>query len=219
MCKKHQLRDSAVDYFIVGSDSYFVAAEANSGGNPLAVMYQLLMLLGVKFNLYFIRNNDDSQFHGSITVPYPVDSKTLRIKGRYTILPMPDNVIESVREDCVIVIPLDYDMEITPAISSFNTDLMFSGYEPELALITVASIDPAGKPSFHSVTGFKCNGIYKVYDSERNIIYEYDWFNDEDALRNLGIDSTTPKKFYSSEFDYILYVKSSVDVENVTCDF
>ena len=188
ICKKNYLK-SFIDVFESGSDEYFSSSKTGlGGGRPEGVMYQLLSLLGVNFRLCngvsfydpvyisseLTRDTTDATISSIISNAHLQKSKTLS------------------DADCVMY----YDNNMLNGNplrgSKLDSFLIEKGFEPEVCVIAIRLNKKDKKTIGHGIMGFKCNGIYKVYDSGLNQIFDCNWYDDRGGLSTL-----TDELFYN----------------------
>ena len=219
VCNRQQLKYE--DYFEQGSATYFSATQGEGNhGNPFSVIYQLLMLLNIDFNLYSVRSRlDDFIELGFFANPAYVDSEAIR-EDPYVGIQI-DNLIINPTSQCILVSLRGGIRSINPRGTEYDKKLRDLGYTPEMCAIGMEfeELDNPDIGGMHVVSGFKCNEIYKIYDSEANEIFEYNWYDDLDDLKAFGEDIAHKKRFRLSmiEIIHIIYIKG--DVESTTCNF
>lgn len=210
VCRKTYVK-SYEDLFLKGSTEYFSGRmnpadpKYGEGGKPVTVIYQLMMWLGIDFKV-----SDGIRFYN----PVVIDNKVLRLTHASELLfklPQLYNTVEALNTDCILVIP---GRIITVFHSIYNMES--AGFVPEVCNI-VFVVDHVDEPvSGHSIMGFKCNGIYKVYDSGSNQIFDCNWYNDVNALDLLmeelfKVWNTTGqfKRFHSPMIEHIIYTNGN----------
>lgn len=218
VCRKTHVK-SYEDLFFEGSKEYFsenmnpaVPEVYGKGGVPTTVIYQLMMWLGIDFKV-----SDGTQFYNPVVIDNKVLRSTRVTELWLSKLPRLDNTIEALNTDCILVSPARHGAPLKTVHSVYNNMTIESaGFVPEVCNI-IFTLEKVDKPTEgHSIMGFKCNGIYKAYDSGINQIFDCNWYNDVNALYLLmeelfEVWNTEGKfkRFHNPRIEHIIYTNGN----------
>lgn len=103
-----------------------------------------------------------------------------------------------------------------------------SGFEPEtsnLSLEFTRLSDASGEIHSHAICGFECDGYYKLYDSDYNIIDNCDWTDPRQLYKNAYTERRAAqsglvyKNIYIENAIFINESRRTKYIENGTCSF
>lgn len=208
LCRKTRVKSYA-DLFYEGSKEYFSSNTdpkhktygEGEGGFPISVMYQLMFWLNINFMV-----TNGFMFYS----PDKPDYKTMR-DGNINVFDALNK--QALKADCIIVMPEARNYKTVSYLHN-NITLTSAGFIPEVCNIEFFIDDQNGITAAHSIMGFKCNGIYKVYDSGTNQIFDCNWYDDDNALDFLiqelfKIMNNTYKRFYNPFIEHIIYTNNN----------
>ena len=153
-----------------------------AGGYTIPTIYQILSWFDVDFKVGY-----DSLFYDNRKL-----NKEESVRVREMLNPIasivgariPASVVKTA--DCVMLVDtFIMKNNLTAAYAVSNAILLDSGFAPETCEISFDMRVEGKDVTGHAIMGFKCDDIYKVYDSATNTIFEFDWYSSTSKLSDL----------------------------------
>lgn len=173
ICKK-QKPGYREDIFIEGSKEYFytkISKDPGIGGFAIFTMYHILSVLGINFAIH-----DGRRLYSNT-----LDEAEIEHSRRVDVVQTLTQLSELI--GTVSFLPIgDYDCVMGLNRSEYLTS---NGFVPDCAIINVVTVYKSDNPikpgsrGGHALMGFRCNNIFKIYDSNSNTILDYNWYEDD----------------------------------------
>lgn len=224
ICGSKHVRTS-IDIFKDISQSYFSSnfeepdITKREGGNSRVALYRILTDLGINFLI--------CDYKGTFYQPYSKKSEKLYEQIRYESDPI--ILLENLATTTISEQPHPPDI-ILYIETDYKTFPKIEGFDLETVSISIKGTNPNPLnptevvKSVHVITGFICDGYYKLYDSN-NLIYNCDWTDPLQLYSNEYISSMllkynwTVTKMYISSAIYINANKRLQYIDEGVCTF